>query len=42
MVSVLEGGYGELQMKDSKWVYSREPLANNVAAHVRALVGKRK
>ena len=42
VVSVLEGGYGELRMKDGKWDYEREPLAANAAAHVRALAGKRK
>ena len=39
---MLEGGYGEVRMKDGQWGYEREPLAANVAAHVRVLAGKRK
>ena len=42
IVSVLEGGYGELKEQGGKWVFDREVLAANAAAHVRALSGRRK
>jgi hypothetical protein len=42
IVSVLEGGYGELKQQAGKWVFDREVLATNAAAHVRALAGRKK
>ena len=37
-----QGGYGELKEQGGKWVFDREVLAANAAAHVRALSGRRK
>ena len=39
VVSVLEGGYGELQHKDGEWKYAREPLALNGNSAVHVSVG---
>ena len=40
VVSVLEGGYGTQvhDHKTKKWTFNRDQFANNVAAHVKALM----